>query len=143
MSSEELKELIESYRSFCEIANSDDVQFSHKMNRKMQNTVAKMHDNLHIIVDEYNDNKFPHEEIVVFNGLPSDNEVIERKPPKDYNEDLKEWAESFCCGSCGCEDTVQEFTYNRTCASGDIYSCKACSSEVQVSHKPVETDYFY
>jgi hypothetical protein len=65
------------------------------------------------------------------------------KQPGDYFEDLEAWENSFSCGGCGIETDVKDFNYQRTCASGEIWTCKGCDYETQVSEKPNEDDYFY
>ena len=79
--------------------------------------------------------------------FPQPNPKHQEKPnppsPKDYNEDLKEWENSFNCGYCGIEGTHKDFTYQRTVANGEVWECRNCNKETLVAEKQNEDDYFY
>jgi len=56
---------------------------------------------------------------------------------RNYCDDIEKYELELYCHECGQEDLA----YDRTVSNAEIWHCKKCKSEVQVSHKPNEDDY--
>jgi len=59
---------------------------------------------------------------------------------KDYFADLDKWENSFYCNECG-NSEHHNFAYNFTTSNSEVWHCKICKTDTQVSFKPKEDNY--
>jgi len=75
-------------------------------------------------------------------NFPNESDVTDAKNiiGKNYFDDLEKWENSFYCNECGC-DKITDFAYDRTVSNGEVWHCKHCKTETNVSDKPNEDNY--
>lgn len=59
---------------------------------------------------------------------------------RDYFKDIEEWLESFECNECGVLNKGY-FSYDRTVANGEVWTCRVCRAELLINEEPNEDNY--